>query len=165
MVSFHDVCGLNLSLVVEHFKCFCSFTYPPTKHFFWLDFLYQGMQRWEDAAPAVKSSDCWGRGRIKGCVSPQTPTHQLPCPAPVLIPSAALLADVVGGSRGDSRLREDTIEWQELCSWCRCLNITRRFGCRALPGRAICLWPLLLGLFCLLVPVRLWTWAGNPAAP
>lgn len=41
---------------------------------------------------------------MKGCISPQTPANKLSSSASALIPRAALVADVVGGSQGDRRL-------------------------------------------------------------
>lgn len=62
---------------------------------------------------------------MKGCISPQTPANKLPSPASVLIPRAAVVADVVGGSWDDRRLRDDTFEQQDFCSWHRCLGVRR----------------------------------------
>lgn len=53
---------------------------------------------------------------MKGCISPQTAANKLPSPASALIPRAAVVADVVGGSWDDRRLRDDTFEQQDFCS-------------------------------------------------
>lgn len=74
---------------------------------------------------------------MKGCISPQTPANKLPSPASALIPRAAVVADVVGGSWDDRRLRDDTFEQQDFCSWHRCLGV-RREGLPCLGGLFVC---------------------------
>lgn len=87
----------------------------------------------ERTQPSPKSSESRGRAGIKG-VFPTNTSTQTAFSCFCTNSRAALAADVVGGPGGDHRLRHDTFQCQDLCSWHRCLDARRRFGCQLCLG-------------------------------
>lgn len=113
---------------------------------------------------ALMSSASRGRAGTKG-VFPTNTSKQTAFSCFRTNSRAALVADVVGGSWGDHRLRDGNFKCQDHCYWHRCLDARRRFGCQPCLGGTIWLWLLPLGLFCILVTVWESTSAGSPASP
>lgn len=82
---------------------------------------------------ALTSSASRGRAGIKG-VFPTNTSKQTAFSCFRTNSRAALVADVMGGSWGDHRLRDGTFKCQDCCCWHRCQDARRRFGCQPCRG-------------------------------